>query len=208
MRIAIAHEKGGSGKTLTALNLIPSLAPDLVIDLDPLKCLTKLNGLREDNNKFNVLHCENKAALIDMLKANSKSNLLVDCGGFDSQATRTAIKMADIIITPCNGDPSELIGLVSFNKILKEIGGNDNPLTGYVLINRVSPAKRNHQALINFVNKASNLVLLNTVIPRRQPVVDASAHGLAITEINNKDKSVVNAQQEFKLLAQELKDLL
>ena len=135
--------------------------------------------------------------------------ILIDCGGFDSQATRTAIASADIVVTPCNGDATELIGLLSFNKVLTEIGQDTNQiLKGHVLINRVQPQARNFQALMDFIGNAKNLTLLDTITPRRQPVADASADGLAIAEIKSSKAGVIKARNEFKALAKELEELL
>lgn len=209
MIIAIAHEKGGSGKTVTALNLVNELKPDLIIDLDKLKCLITLNSLRDQQARFNVVWCQNNSELITVLKNNIDKRIIIDCGGFDSRATRTAIASADIVVTPCNGDATELIGLQSFNKVLHEIGQNTNQvLKGHVLINRVQPQMRNFQDLMNFVGSAENLTLLKTITPRRQPVADASASGLAIAEIKSKKPGVIKASNEFKTLAKELIDIL
>jgi len=209
MIIAIAHEKGGSGKTVTALNLVNELKPDLVIDLDKLKCLITLNALRVKKSQFNMVWCQNNSELIAVLKKNIDKRIIIDCGGFDSQATRTAIASADIVVTPCNGDATELIGLLSFNKVLKEIGISTNQvLKGHVLINRVQPQARNFQALMDFVNSADNLTLLKTITPRRQPVADASASGLAVAEIKSKKPGITKASGEFKALAKELEEIL
>ena len=207
MRIAIAHEKGGSGKTVTGLNLIPILKPDLIIDLDPLACLTTFNGLRE--KKLNVVWCQNNSELLSQFKSNLESDILIDCGGFDSQATRTAMAAADIILTPCNGDPSELIGLMRFNNVLEEISQNTGEgLTGWVLINRVHPLTKDHKEIENFVSGAKNLKLLKSIIPARKAVVRATKIGCGIVEIKSENKAILNAQKEFRALSKEIKDLL
>ena len=207
MIIAIAHEKGGCGKTVTGLNLIPILKPNLIIDLDPLACLTTFNGLRD--KKLNVIWCESNNELLSLLKSNLEGDILIDCGGFDSEATRTAIASADVILTPCNGDPSELIGLMRFNKVLEQISINiDEKLTGYVIINRVNPRTKNHSEIEGFVSGANNLKLLKSVIPSRRSVVKATKIGCGIVEIKSKDDTVLNAQKEFKSLSKEIKDIL
>ncbi len=209
MIFAIAHEKGGCGKTVTALNLVNELKPDLVIDLDKLKCLSTLNSLRAENTRFNAVWCKNNTQLIKLLKAHINQRIIIDCGGFDSESTRTAIAAADIVVTPCNGDATELVGLLSFDKVLKEIGQSTGQvLKGHVLINRVEPQTRNFTALIDFVSNAEHLRLLETITPRRKPVAEASASGLAIGEVTSKKAGTLKAQAEFKNLAKELKAIL
>ena len=53
MIIVLAHNKGGVGKTTTALNLTEILKPDIVIDQDAHSNLVTLNSFREPSAQFN-----------------------------------------------------------------------------------------------------------------------------------------------------------
>lgn len=58
----------------------------------------------------------------DLIDAREKGKtVLVDCGGFDSALTRTAVALADIIISPVNDDPSDILGLQESSTVLNEI---------------------------------------------------------------------------------------
>lgn len=120
MIIVVAHNKGGVGKTSIALNLAASLKPSLIIDQDLHQGLAIINQLRY--KQLPVVTCETKSELIDALKkSDSNNDVLVDCGGFDSDLNRIAIAAADLVIVPANGDITEKIGLRRFDEMLIQL---------------------------------------------------------------------------------------
>lgn len=52
--ITVAHSKGGTGKTTTALQLAGELGITTLVDLDRHLCLATLNRLRPDDMKWDV----------------------------------------------------------------------------------------------------------------------------------------------------------
>lgn len=209
MIITVAHDKGGTGKSLTVLNLLATIKPDVAIDLDTRNDLTLLNNLRT-KKKYNVVSCHNRSELISALRQTDNGKMIiVDCGGFDSELTRIAIGAADLVITPCNGSITERNGLKSFSKILTEISkkvGKD--INGHVLFNRTEPNQKNFSEIENFVKSSPNLTRLNSVIARRTIIPKTAEQGLGVIEINGKAATLIKAKSDFRDLTKEIKALL
>ena len=154
MIIVLAHNKGGVGKTTTALNLTEILEPDIVIDQDAHSNLVTLNSFRADNEQLNVLSGLSKNELIAQLQQSEQGKLiLVDCGGFDSELNRIAVALSDLVIVPANDDITEVIGLKSFDETLKQISSDmGEPVNGRVLFTRVHQSSKKFEEVENFLN--------------------------------------------------------
>jgi chromosome partitioning protein len=209
MIITIAHDKGGTGKSLTVLNLLATIKPDIAIDLDTRKDLTLLNNLRA-TKKHNVVSCHNRSELISALRQTDNGKMIiVDCGGFDSELTRIAIGAGDLVITPCNGSVTERNGLKSFSKILAEISKKlSKDITGHVLFNRTEPNQKNFTEIESFVKSSPNLIRLNSVIARRTIIPKTAEQGLGVIEINGNAATLAKAKADFETLTKEIKELL
>ena len=206
MIISLAHNKGGVGKTTTALNLIPVLKPDVIIDQDAHSGLEVLNQLREQ--PFNVITCDNKKELINILKTSEQGKMiLIDCGGFDSDLNRIAIAASDLIIVPANDDVTELIGLKSFDKVLADLSKNfKKELTGHVLYTRAHPSRKNFDYIDEYLSKSNYLKRLNSIISHRKTFEIAKRDGLGVVE--HKKTKYGDSAKEIKVLAKEISEFL
>lgn len=206
MIIAVAHNKGGVGKTTIALNLAATLRPDIIIDQDTHQNLVILNGLREQ--KMNVVLCDSQGLLIEQLKqSGSGKTIVIDCGGFDSDINRVAIASADLIIVPANDDINELIGLRRFDQLLAELSEEMNThIVARVLFNRTHPNRKHFDEAERFLGHAKHLTRLNTVISRRKEYPLAAAKGYGVTELASTKYS--DAARETTKLNDEIKAIM
>lgn len=206
MIIAIAHNKGGVGKTTLALNLAATLKPDIIIDQDTHQNLVILNGLREQT--MNIVICDDQHSLIKQLKKSELGQtILIDCGGFDSDINRVAIASADIIIVPANDDINELIGLRRFDQVLGELSEEINMhISAYVLFNRIHPQRKRFEEAEKFLSHAKHLTRLESVISRRKEYPLTAAKGYGVTEC--KATKYSDAARETQRLSDEISTLM
>lgn len=173
----IANCKGGTGKTAIALNLIPHIQPDLIIDADAHKSITFL--LETANSLIELRQAKSKEDIIKWC-AEDKT-IMIDCGGFDSAITRYAISQADFIITPTSDDPTEQFGLVVFNDVLKEVSKMvDCHLVANVLLNKVHHSRTNFNDFKETLKSLEHTNLLNVVIPHTAAIPQAAFKGEAV----------------------------
>lgn len=208
MIIVLAHNKGGVGKTTTALNLTEILKPDIVIDQDAHSNLVTLNGFREPSAQFNVLSGLSKGELIEQLKQSEQGKLiLVDCGGFDSELNRIAVALSDLVIVPANDDITEVIGLKSFDKTLKEISAEMGVnINGRVLFTRVHPRRKKFDDVESFLNNSEHLSRLSTTLAARKDYPLAAIDGMGV--FAHPKTKYSDAAREVKALTIEVSGLL
>ncbi|MFQ2895845.1 ParA family protein [Aeromonas caviae] len=205
--ITVAHSKGGTGKSTTVVQLAGELGITTLADLDKHLCLATLNQLRPDTLKWQV-HCnltgQQLAALIE-----SDQDILIDCGGYDSNLTRAAIAYSDLLLVPANDDITELRGLIAFNATLAAIEKEfslERPLLGHVLMTRTHPSRRDISRLTDAVAGLPHLVMLGSRLSRRADFGLMMDAGMGVTERAATRTS--EAGKEVRALAEEVRAVL
>lgn len=201
--ITVAHQKGGVGKSTIACNLAVELAKNhnlTVIDLDMQKSLTYFNAKRGKLGlpMFNIFNAKDLKDLKHSITNNS-GVLLIDVGGFDSDLNRIAIFGSDKLITPVSDSELELVGLLSFRKILQEIKAKRPDLLCNIVINKAHPlANKSLQDVYDFIERNNDFKLFNTILRDRSDYKKAFSEGVSVVEYGGK------AKEEFNSLIKEI----
>ena len=197
MIIVIAHTKGGVGKSTIAWNIATALNSSQnieVVDLDFQRTLTYINEYRDKQlvvKSFNTLK-----AFESYLRADNNQRIsIVDVGGFDSEINRMAMVIADLIITPVSDANTELLGLIRFDKILKEISqaiGENIKVS--ILLNNINPQKKNLDELKNHIKENELFTLFDTILRTRADYGKALDNGLGIIEYKKESKGAAEME--------------
>lgn len=209
MIIVIAMTKGGIGKSSLAINLMYYLNKyrPILVNLDIQNSIIDLNSIRKlKTEPMDLIQATNINSLENIYNQNSPEKLfIIDTIGTDTELTRTALLMADLIISPVSDKTIDLLGLMNFHKVLEDLSNKSGQkVKSYVLINNVSPIVKKFDELRAFITSADNFELFNSIIRQRADISNAVGNGLAVGEYNIKSK----AHQEFLALAEELTNIL
>ncbi|WP_337024521.1 MULTISPECIES: ParA family protein [unclassified Pantoea] len=186
--IIVAIKKGGTGKSLLSMNIAPEIDPDIFYDTDTTPAVTTFNSFRD--KQWNVVRLTDDMDnvvdrfIAEVLDAKEKGlSVLVDCGGFDSSLTRAAVAMADLILSPLNDDPSDILGLHEFSKVLEEISAElDVKKTAHVVMNKVHASRRNFTDIDSYISQFDNLKRMDTAIPMDKAAPLKFGMGLGVVE--------------------------
>lgn len=145
------------GKTTSSVNIVGEMKSDTV-DLDTHTGLSIILGLRPEGKEISVKVPKTVDELIEIMTPykNSDKTLLIDCGGFDSDLTRTAIAFADCVIVPSKDSLTERIGLMHFDGVLDEISsimGTD--ITAHLYLCKVNPNKKKFLSLMQSCHRSN-----------------------------------------------------
>lgn len=181
--IAVAASKGGVGKSTAAVQLAGAMGIKTIVDLDRHLCLAAINELRPEGMRWDV-HSKLTAQKLKEL-IESDVDMLIDCGGYDSNLIRAAIAYSDLVICPANDDVTEIRGLIAFNDILGEIEREfelEAPLTAQVLMTRNHPSRRDFSRLTEVVSLLPKLNMMSSRLSRRADYNTMMDNGLGVTE--------------------------
>lgn len=207
--IVIAHNKGGVGKTTSAMNLAGELKPALIIDLDVHESLNVINKMRPDDKQLPVVVCKDKKQLLKVMSDADERGLdiFIDCGGFDSDLTQTAISLADLLIVPANDTITERIGLLSFDALLGKLSKKlGKTIEAKLLLCKVHPSRKNFEKIDELLQNTQHLKRLKSVISYRAGYTESLEYGLGVTESVATRSSP--AGKELVALAEEIKALI
>ena len=137
---------------------------------------------------------------LKILINNNQRLLVVDAGGYDSDINRVAITGADIVITPVSDSGIELVGLLAFRGILRDIRNHRPDLTAKILLNKIHTraGSSSLNEIFDFVDNNPEFERLNSILRDRIDYKRSFDAGKSVVEFNSK------AAEEIKDLIKEI----
>jgi chromosome partitioning protein len=182
--IAVAQQKGGSGKTMLTAMFAVALAQDAsvaVLDIDPQASLTLWGKLRATASKASAqvslatVSGWRLANELEKLKALHDFVLIDTPPVIDSDARR-AVRGADLVLIPLNPAPPDLWAAEGTLKLATE----EKRKTA-LIFNR-APATSRLRKRMEAEIAARGLALLGVALANRTGYANAFADGLGVTE--------------------------
>ena len=204
--IAIANQKGGVGKTTTAINLAACLAEAgqkiLIIDIDPQGNTTSGFGLSKTDIEKTVYEvllrvCDIKSEIRDRY-----DYIILDCPPSLSMLTVNAMTAADTVLVPIQCEYYALEGLTQLIHTINLVKKKLNPdleMEGVVFTMYDSRTNLSLQVVENVKDNLKQNIY-KTIIPRNIRLAEAPSHGLPINLYDPKSTGA----ESYRLLAEEV----
>ena len=209
MIILFGSQKGGVGKSTIATNVAVELARRgndvILMDCDPQKTAANWGQRRIDTGMEPPVHIVEKTGNVraTALDLNERYNyVIMDAGGHDNQALRTALTAADIVYTPTRPSQADL-ETMSFMSELIQTARDFNPDLAARSIISLAPTN----PMINEAKEAQEFMgeylddmpLSKIFIRDRKAYREAMLLGCGVVESDN-----TKAKAEIQLLVQEI----
>ena len=194
--LLLGAQKGGSGKSTTAVNLCAQLANaghDVVLlDADRQSTAANWANDRAENPVLAKVNCVQKYDNIrpTLLDLNERyAYVVVDTAGRDSRELRTGMTTPDsILIIPFKPSLPDLDTLPFMQKLIIETLDNMNPtlkVYGLLTMAPTNPVIHETEDAKELLKNFIEIELLKTIVRDRKVYRDAMVEGKGIIEMNN-----------------------
>lgn len=198
--VAIANQKGGSGKTTVAMQLAGTLGYRqnrvLVVDADPQGTATRWAASADDDNPF-------PAAVVGLSAASTKVHrevkkfvndydyIIIDCPpAADSPIPQSALLIADLALVPIIPSPLDMWAAVGIRQTIENMSAINEMLKARLIINQCQPrttlAKETLEILPEF-----GIERLKTIVRQRQVYRQSAVFGQTVHDLGSKAKEAI-----------------
>jgi chromosome partitioning protein len=195
MKLAVVQTKGGVGKTTLSVNITVERARAgrnvLLIDADDQATATGFTGQRAENigdPGYTAIQLSNSAVLIQGQKmAGDYDDLIIDVGGRETKSLRASLILADVALIPFQPRSFDIWTLSTVGELVAEARISNPKLRALALINFADPQGDDNQQAAEALGGLDGIEYLDRPIGRRKAFPNASADGLAVTELKRLD---------------------
>jgi chromosome partitioning protein len=208
MIILVGSQKGGCGKSTTAVNICAYLAGKrldvILVDADRQSTAANWAMDRSANNELPTVHCVQKYenirdTLFDLGKRYRY--VIVDAAGRDSRELRTGMTVANVLLVPFRPSQPDLDTLSNLREIIIQAKDLNPSLSVFGLITMAptNPLIHESDEAKEYLQDYPEINLLGTIIRDRKVYRDAMSEGLGVVEMSN-----LKAAGEIDCLMQEI----
>ncbi len=213
MIITVANKKGGCGKTTIAVNLAAMFAQQgktLLIDADHQASSMVFSALRPDTAKeFQTVQVTTGTIHKVVKGFDEHKSIVIDVGGGDTDAFRSAIYAADVLVIPVTPSPFDLWSTEDTFKIHSELATTKD-IKSIVVFNMLPPLRNQNILkdsfdLLREYEAKYNFKLAKTELTFRVAYKEAASLGLSVCEAEgDKFKAACN---EMNNLFKEIQEI-
>lgn len=212
--ITVCNEKGGTGKSSIAQSLSVYLIQQkntvLLIDADPQKTTSDWASDRAESNYHKIPFVEMSGNMVDSLMEMSTrfDFVVVDCGGADSKAMRSALATSDVAIIPFRPKRRDLKIALGMSEIADTAKALNSKLRIFSVITQ-APTNPNQSYRIEnarLLLKQLGLNPLKSFTRNLNAWDDAEESGCSVLEYTDDKKAGNDASAVFVELFKELKN--
>jgi chromosome partitioning protein len=201
MIIAVASEKGGTGKTTVATNLAVIRAQNgndvLIVDADPQGSSRDFSAVREAMSHepgITAVSLYGSGVAAEVRKMSPKfDDVIIDVGGRDTASMRSALLIADVLVTPFLPSQFDAWSLERMDSLVGELLPLNEKLRTVTFLNKVdtNPKIGLADEASTFTASLKNLWFSGIKIGYRVAYRRSVAEGQAVTELERKDPKAV-----------------
>ena len=211
MLVVIAHIKGGTGKTTTAVQLALQRQIDYperriwLVDADEQQSALDTATIRSQLSIEPPLACSSfpsGEALAAQMGAQAKNwdDIIIDCGGRDSDALRIALMVCDKLVVPVLPRAYDVWSLSRLEAVIENAQNLGAKFETLAFLNRMDKTAESREAAA-ILDGMKHFKLLNTSLSDRVAYAKAVGNGRSVFEMKPRDKK---ACEELENLSSEI----
>lgn len=202
--IALAGNKGGSGKTTLAINLAGVLTRRgrvTLLDADPQGSCVHWHTVADGDTAVAVVTAaEDVTAAVEDSRGDS-DYLLIDCPpAVDASQTLAALALADTVLIPVLPSPLDIWAGLQIEPVLQQARQGNPLLQALLVINQLEPRTRLSQ-LARQALAELGLPTASTALRRRMAYRRALLEGRSVSDLGSRGAEAV---REIEQLTEEL----
>lgn len=187
LRIAVANQKGGTGKTTLALNLAAGLqrrGATLVLDADPQASISQWIGMNESSDLPVVQHVANGHVPTHITQGMQVHRyVVVDCPPtLQTGTVSDVLNHVDMVLVPIQPSPVDLWASVDIAAAVRDSRQQNPRLKAFVVLNQLDSrnalSRSMHEALAELEFPTLRAGLARRAAYRSAAVEGTSVYGL------------------------------